>query len=127
MAEQSRIDVVHLDLGSDGHVASLFPRSRALSTDSGSLVAMNEDPSGRHPLPRMTLTYAGIARARMVVVTVSGKSKRDVLARVAARDPDVPATHIDAEKIVWIADTDAAKDALDVLSADERVRHWLVP
>ncbi len=51
---------------------------------------MNEDPSGRNPHPRMTLTFAGIARARLVLVTVTGEEKREALARVRAGDPDLP-------------------------------------
>ena len=34
----------------------------------------------------MTLTFAGIARARLVLVTVTGEAKREALARVAAGD-----------------------------------------
>ena len=36
----------------------------------------------------MTLTFAGIARARLVLVTVAGEAKREALARVAAGDAD---------------------------------------
>jgi 6-phosphogluconolactonase len=100
LGELGRIDVVHLGVGPDGHVASLFPDSPALD--------MNEDPSGRNPFPRMTLTYAGIARARLVLVTVAGESKRDALARVAAGDPSVPATHVKADRVLWIVDPAAA-------------------
>ena len=55
----------------------------------------------------MTLTFAGIARARLVVVTVVGESKREALARVIAGD-GVPASRIDAEEVVWLADPEAA-------------------
>ena len=65
---------------------------------------MNEDPSGRNPHPRMTLTFGGIARARLVLVTVEGEAKRDALARVIAQDPDCPAAHLTADHVVWIAD-----------------------
>src|SRR3954452_13235956 len=86
VGELGRFDVIHLGLGADGHTASLFPGSAALDADPGRLVAMNEDPSGRNPLPRMTLTFAGIARARLVVVTVMGEEKHDALHRVMAGD-----------------------------------------
>jgi 6-phosphogluconolactonase/glucosamine-6-phosphate isomerase/deaminase len=71
---------------------------------------MNEDPAGRNPFPRMTLTLAGIARARLALVTVAGDEKRDVLARVAAGDPDVPASHVQADRVLWIVDPAAAGD-----------------
>jgi 6-phosphogluconolactonase len=108
LGELGRIDVVHLGLGPDGHTASLFPGSPALDADPGRLVAMNEDSSGRNPHRRMTLTFGGIARARLVLVTVSGASKREALARVAAGDPDAPGSHIKADRVLWIADPDAA-------------------
>jgi 6-phosphogluconolactonase len=110
VGELGRFDVVHLGLGPDGHTASLFPGSAALEADPGRLVVMNEDPSGRNPYPRMTLTFAGIARAHLVIVTVSGEAKREALARVAAGDPTAPATHVKAERVVWLADPAAAGD-----------------
>jgi 6-phosphogluconolactonase len=110
LGELGRIDVVHLGVGPDGHTASLFPGSPALDADPGRLVVMNEDPAGRNPFPRMTLTLAGIARARLALVTVAGDEKREVLARVAAGDPDVPASHVHADRVLWIVDPAAAGD-----------------
>lgn len=110
VGELGRFDVVHLGLGPDGHTASLFPGSAALDADPGRLVVMNHDPNGINAHRRMTLTFAGIARAHLVVVTVSGADKRDALARVAAGDPTAPATHIKAERVVWLADPAAAGD-----------------
>ncbi|CAN5205233.1 6-phosphogluconolactonase [soil metagenome] len=109
IGELGRIDLIHLGLGADGHTASLFPTSPALHADPGRLVVMNEDPLGHNPHPRMTLTYTGISRARTVIVTVSGQEKRAALAAVARGD-DLPATHIKAERVVWLADPDAAGD-----------------
>lgn len=109
LGELGRIDVVHLGLGTDGHTASLFPGSQALDADPGRLVVMNTDPTGHNPHERMTLTYAGIARARLVLVTVCGDEKREALNGVAAGE-NLPASHIQAEKVLWIADPDAAAD-----------------
>jgi 6-phosphogluconolactonase len=108
IGELGRFDVVHLGLGEDGHVASLFPGSDAVAADPGRLVVMSEDPSGRNPHPRMTLTFAGIARARLVVVTVAGAAKRDALARVRADDPACPGSLVRGDQVVWIVDPAAA-------------------
>lgn len=109
LGELGRIDVVHLGLGPDGHTASLFPGSDALQADPGRLVVMNEDPIGRNPYRRMTLTFAGIARAHLALVTVSGASKSKALAQVVAGE-DVPAGRIRAEQVLWLADPAAAAD-----------------
>lgn len=101
------IDVVHLGLGTDGHTASLFPDSPALDADPGRFVVSNEDPAGNNPYRRMTLTYAGIAKARTVVVTVSGEEKREAF--TAIRDgADLPAAHIQADNVIWLVDRAAA-------------------
>lgn len=107
LGELRWIDVVHLGLGPDGHTASLFPRSTGLHADPGRLVTMNEDPLGNNPLKRMTLTFAGIERARLALVTVSGASKADALARIAAGE-DLPAAHIRAGEVLWLVDRAAA-------------------
>jgi 6-phosphogluconolactonase len=110
IGELGKFDLVHLGVGPDGHTASIFPESPALHADPGRLVVMNEDPLGRNPLPRMTLTFAGIARARFAIVTVSGEEKRDALTRIRNDDPSCPASQIRADRVVWLVDPAASGD-----------------
>lgn len=110
LGELGRLDVVHLGMGRDGHTASLFPGSPGLDADPGRLVVMNDDPSGRNPFPRMTLTFAGIARARLVLVTATGEAKREALASVAGGDEALPAARIRADHVAWLVDPAAAGD-----------------
>lgn len=110
LGELGHLDLVHLGLGPDGHTASLFPASAALSADPGRLVTMNDDPLGNNPHRRMTLTFAGIARARQAIITVSGESKAEALARIANGE-DLPGAHIDAGRVLWLID-DAASSLL---------------
>lgn len=107
VGELGRFDVVHLGLGADGHTASLFPGSPAIDADPGRLVVMNEDPSGTNPHTRMTLTFSGIARARLALFTVMGEEKRDALRRVAAGE-DLPAARVRADRVLWLVDPLAA-------------------
>ncbi|WP_426572945.1 6-phosphogluconolactonase [Aquihabitans sp. McL0605] len=107
LGDLGRIDLVHLGMGADGHTASLFPDSAALSSDPGRLVAMNDDPSGRNPFPRMTLTLAGIARARLAVVTVTGTEKAEALAAIVAGE-ELPASRISSDRVIWLVDPEAA-------------------
>jgi 6-phosphogluconolactonase len=107
IGDLGRFDLIHLGLGPDGHTASLFPESAALEADPGRLVTLNSDPLGNNPYERMTLTFAGISRARQVIFTVMGQEKAEALARVARGD-DVPAAKVKAERCCWLVDRDAA-------------------
>lgn len=107
LGEIGKLDVIHLGLGPDGHTASLFPNSTALDADPGQLVALNEDPSGRNPHPRMTLTLSGIARCRLVIFTVAGPSKREAL-RGVMDGADLPASRVTADRVIWLVDREAA-------------------
>ncbi|MDE3204663.1 MAG: 6-phosphogluconolactonase [Acidobacteriota bacterium] len=107
LGEIGKLDVVHLGMGPDGHTASLFPDSPALEADPGQLVALNEDPSGRNKHPRMTLTFSGISRSRLVIFTVAGASKRAALEAVMSGE-DLPAARVTADHVVWLVDREAA-------------------
>ena len=98
------IELIHLGLGPDGHTASLFPGTAALA-ETERLVVSNRDDQHAHP--RITFTFSAIARCRTAVVTVSGRSKRDALARIRAGE-DLPAAHIASPRVVWLADPAAA-------------------
>ena len=104
VASLGRIDVLHLGLGPDGHTASLFPGSPARLVEDRLVVATGDDA---HPHPRLTLTFPGIARADVVVVTVEGEEKADAWRRVQAGD-DGPAARISAGEVVWLLDPAAA-------------------
>lgn len=101
------LELVHLGLGPDGHTASLFPGSAALTETSRLVVSTGDD---QHPHPRLTFTFPAIARARLAVVTVSGADKTEALARVSGPG-DVPAARISAERVVWLVDKAAAGEA----------------
>ena len=101
------IDLVHLGLGPDGHTASLFPGSPALEETTRLVIATGDD---LHPHRRLTFTFPGIARSRLVVFTVSGEDKREAFARVR-RDKDVPAARVLADRVIWLADSSASGGA----------------
>jgi 6-phosphogluconolactonase len=111
VAEVGKFDVIHLGLGPCGHTASLFPNSPALDADPGRLVVMNHDPAGRNKHERMTFTFSAIARGRLVVITVEGEDKREALDRVRAGDPEMPASYVTGDHILWLVDPAAAGEA----------------
>ena len=79
------IDLIHLGMGPDGHTASLFPGDPSLDADPGQLVAATQDPNGRNPHPRLTLTLPAINSARLAVFTVAGADQGGRGGRTAAR------------------------------------------
>lgn len=94
------IDLVHLGLGPDGHTASLFPGSPTLEETERFVVAAGDDA---HPHPRLTFTFPAIARSRLVVVTVAGADKHDVIERIRAGE-DLPAARIRGDRVLWLGD-----------------------
>jgi len=105
LREFGPIDLIHLGLGPDAHTASLFPGSPALDVDDALVVPTPGDAV--HPHDRLTFTFPAIARGRTVVFTVAGEGKREAFARVRAGD-DVPASRVEADRILWLVDPAAA-------------------
>jgi len=83
-----RLDYVLLGMGADGHTASLFPNSPAL-TAGGRLILINSGPAVTPP-DRVTMTFDLLNASRFIAVMVTGEKKRDMVAKVvaAAKSPD---------------------------------------
>jgi 6-phosphogluconolactonase len=78
-----RLDAVVLGMGPDGHTASLFPDSPALD-EREHLIVLNDGDKVVTPRPRMTMTYPLLNGARFIALLVTGASKQQALAAVAA-------------------------------------------
>jgi 6-phosphogluconolactonase len=74
-----RFDLVYLGLGEDGHIASLFPGTEALSVKN-KLVVANYVPNLK--TWRMTLTFHCINEARNIVLIATGPKKTKILHEV---------------------------------------------
>jgi len=98
------LDLVHLGLGPDGHTASLVPGDPVLNITDGD-VGITNVYQGRR---RMTLTYPALNRARRVLWVVTGTDKAEMLGRLLARDPSIPAGRVRQEQALLMADRTAA-------------------
>jgi len=104
-------DLVLLGLGSDGHVASLFPGRSALAERDRWAVGV--DTAGLAPfVPRVTLTLPALASSRAMLFIVAGAEKRPVIAQLLA-GVDLPAARVRcAGPVLWLVDRAAAPDTL---------------
>ena len=83
-------DVTLLGLDEDGHIASLFPSTKALDERDAWVTSI----VGVKPEPRISLTYPALESSRVILLVVSSAKKRDILARVLANDMTLPATRL---------------------------------
>jgi 6-phosphogluconolactonase len=112
-ATAAGFELILLGIGPDGHIASLFPRQATLEDNSRLVVGVQE--AGHEPyVPRISLTFPGLALARRVILLATGKSKADAVSAAFAADAppshDVPASllaeHVPA--LTVLLDADAA-------------------
>lgn len=98
------LDLVHLGLGADGHTASLVPGDPVLDETVADVACTGPYRGHR----RLTLTFPVLERARCIVWLVTGATKADVLARVAAGDATTPAGRVPRRNAIMFADRAAA-------------------
>ena len=102
-------DLIVLGMGTDGHTASLFPYSYAV-TDTEALVCTVHRPEG--PC-RITLTVPVLRAARRIVVLVSGQDKAQIVNQVLTGGTDPQRYPIQVlwpvlDRVLWLVDQKAA-------------------
>lgn len=105
-----RMDLVHLGVGPDGHVASLFPFSEPLRERARTVTTNLHLPPGE---PRITLTLPVLNAAARIELPVMGADKAEIVWKVL-RGPIDPFRYpaqllrpVDGE-LVWVVDAAAA-------------------
>lgn len=101
-----RLTVLMLGIGPEGHTASLFPGSPALSERSRKVVAVHTSTT---PPDRLTITPPVLESAIHIVVLARGERKADAVARAleAPWAPELCPAQL-ARRGTWILDPPAA-------------------
>lgn len=103
-------DLLFLGLGSDGHIASIFPGTKTLE-EKDHWVTSVKLPDQK--FQRVTLTLPVINNADCILILVAGAEKADIVKNVlenSDKNESLPAKHIKPEKgeVVWLLDEAAA-------------------
>ena len=97
--------IVLLGIGTDGHTASLFPGTSALNDRGARYVDNYIETLG---VWRLTATFDLLATADIVIFLVTGASKAEMVAAIAA-GADVPSARVTArEQTLWLLDEGTA-------------------
>jgi 6-phosphogluconolactonase len=94
-------DLVHLGLGPDGHIASLFPGSDALESPDP-VVTSFPGPTLEPQVERVSLGLSVLNAAHNVQLIVTGSSKTDVLARLET--DHLPGARVQGSSVTWFLD-----------------------
>lgn len=104
-----QFDLILLGIGTDGHTASLFPHTKALTPPAGKVVVANYVE--KRQTWRITLTPDVIRAAKHVVVLVAGEDKAEALSHVLEGEDDFfnyPAQIArDLPGAIWLVDEPA--------------------
>jgi len=94
-------DLILLGLGDDGHTASLFPGTEALSETERRVMA-NYVP--KFNSWRLTFTFPLIFAARAVCFLIGANKDPRLIERIFSGDPALPAARVDqnAKSVTWI-------------------------
>jgi 6-phosphogluconolactonase len=94
-------DLILLGLGDDGHTASLFPGTNALSENEHRVVANYVSKLNSW---RLTFSFPLIFAARVVCFLIGANKDPKLIERIFSGDPALPAAQVDqnAKSVTWI-------------------------
>lgn len=109
--EFPRLDLAFLGMGADGHTASLFPGTQALSEARRLAVAPWVEKLRTH---RVTLTCPVFNKAACILLLVAGEAKAETLRQVLEGEPAPPRYPVqlirpENGKLAWYIDSAAGR------------------
>ena len=106
----SKIDVLLLGMGDDGHVASLFPESDVYEKECTTVIPVI---GNKLPYKRISVTPKLISDSKEVFLLAKGKKKGKVLAKAMAEPGNYRKLPVClALEATWLLDTDACRQIL---------------
>jgi 6-phosphogluconolactonase len=110
--EVPRFDLIMLGMGPDGHTASLFPGSAALTEQTALVCASWVEKFNSH---RLTFTYPLLNAATEVMFVAGGADKAGMLRNVLRGDPSgqtypAQAVRPAVGRLLWLVDEAAASE-----------------
>ena len=105
-----QFDLIMLGMGADGHVASIFPGTEAITEEKRMVIGHWVEAFGAW---RITLTLPVLNHAAHVIVLVAGREKASTLRRVLRgphEPPPLPAELLKPTqgRVLWLVDREAA-------------------
>lgn len=95
MEQVPRFALAWLGMGSDGHIASLFPNTDPRADDPRSMVQLTPDPlPPEAPFDRISLTIGALLESAEVVFVIRGADKTGVMAAALAGGSDLPVARL---------------------------------
>ena len=109
--EFPKFDLVLLGMGEDGHTASLFPKSKALTEEARMVVANYVE---KYDSQRLTFTYPTINNSSNILFLIAGEEKAAALKEVLEGEQNItkyPAqgVNINSGTYFWLVDEKAGE------------------
>ncbi|XP_075262406.1 6-phosphogluconolactonase-like [Convolutriloba macropyga] len=113
----TKLDLVLLGIGPDGHTCSLFPNHPLLKETRLGVVPISDSP--KPPPQRVTLTLPTVRAASMKIVFATGSGKQPIVKRVLVDgevSEDIPVSLVSKheqgidDSVLWIVDADSSRD-----------------
>ncbi len=106
LGDDCKIDIMLLGMGTDGHIASLFPNQ---NYNDNRIVVASVSPI--EPSQRVSMSLAFIAKSTKIFIMINGESKAKIIEEIFAGKSGVPAAMLYKLRpdIIWLLDSSAAQ------------------